>query len=169
MRHKQLKLSAVLLFGLGLSGLHAQTMYVKENKGTQTAFTLSNIKKMSFSSGNITVTKTDNTKGVFALNNLRYLNFTDLSTKIEEPLSFQKRMLSVYPNPVRNILNIDLTGTAQVEGTLIIFNFEGKTVLNRQVSHAGIFSLDISHLPKGLYLCRYANLTETRTVKIIKQ
>ena len=169
MRHKQLKLSAVLLFGLGLSGLHAQTMYVKENKGTQTAFTLSNIKKMSFSSGNITVTKTDNTKGVFALYNLRYLNFTDLSTKIEEPLSFQKRMLSVYPNPVRNVLNIDLTGTAQVEGTLIIFNFEGKTVLNRQVSHVGVLSLDISHLPKGLYLCRYANLTETRTVKIIKQ
>lgn len=169
MRHKRLKLSALLLLGLGLTGLHAQTMYVKENKGTQTAFALGNIQKMSFSSGNITVTKTDNTNGVFALNNLRYLNFTDLSTKIEEPLFFQKQMLSVYPNPVSNVLNIDLTGTAQVEGTLTIFNFEGKPVLNRQVSHVGVLSIDISHLPKGLYLCRYTNVTETRTVKIIKQ
>jgi septum formation inhibitor-activating ATPase MinD len=124
---------------------------------------------MSFSSGNLTVTKTDNTNGVYALNNLMFLNFTDLSTNVEEPLSVQKQMLSVYPNPVTNVLNIDITGTVQEEGTLIIFNFEGKPVLNRQVSHAGVLSLDISHLPKGLYLCRYANMTETRTVKIIKQ
>jgi len=169
MRHKRLKLSAVLLLGLGLAGLQAQTMYVKENKGTQTAYVLSNIQKMSFSPGNLTVTKTDNTNGVYALNNLRYLNFTNLSTKIEEPLSFQKQMLNVYPNPVTNVLNIDLTGTAQVEGTLIIFNFEGKPVLNRQLSHEGVLSLDISHLPKGLYLCRYTNVSETQTVKIIKQ
>jgi hypothetical protein len=169
MRHKRLILSAALLLGLGLTGLQAQTMYVKENKGTQTAFALSNVQKMSFSSGNLTVTKTDNTNDVFDLNNLRYLNFTDLSTTIEEALFFQKQMLSVYPNPATNILNIDLTGTAQVEGTLIIFNFEGKPVITRQVNHIEVLSLDISHLPKGLYLCRYANVTETRTVKIIKQ
>jgi hypothetical protein len=169
MRNKRLKLSAALLLGLGLTGLQAQTMYVKESNGTQTAYALSNIKKMSFSSGNFTVTKTDNTNGVYALNNLRYFNFTDLSTNIEEPLSVQKQMLNVYPNPVTNVLNIDLTGTIQEEGTLIIFNFEGKAELNRQVSNKGVLSLDISHLPKGLYFCRYANVTETRTVKIIKQ
>jgi hypothetical protein len=169
MFHKRLKFSAVLLLGLGLTGLQAQTIYVKQSNGTQTAYALSNIKKMSFSSGNLTVTKTDNTNGVYALNNLMFLNFTDLSTNVEEPLSVQKQMLSVYPNPVTNVLNIDITGTVQEEGTLIIFNFEGKPVLNRQVSHAGVLSLDISHLPKGLYLCRYANMTETRTVKIIKQ
>jgi hypothetical protein len=170
MRHKRLKLSTVLLLGLGLTGLQAQTMYVKENIGTQTAYALSNIQKMSFSSGNLNVTKTDNTNGVYALNNLRHLNFKDLSTKIEQPLSFQNEMLIVYPNPVTNVLNIDLTGTVQEEGTLSIFNFEGKAVLNRQVSHhAGVISLNIGHLPKGLYLCRYANMTETRTVKIIKQ
>jgi hypothetical protein len=168
MRHKRLKLSVMLLLVIGLTGLQAQTMYVKENNGTQTAYALSNIQKMSFSSGNLTVTKTGNTSIVYALNNLRYFNFTDLSTKIEKPLSFQKQMLRVYPNPVTNVLNIDLTGTAQSEGTLIIFNYEGKTVLNRQLSHAGVLSLNIGYLPKGLYLCRYANLTETRTVKIIK-
>ena len=34
MRHKRLKLSAVLLLGLGLTGLQAQTMYVKESSGS---------------------------------------------------------------------------------------------------------------------------------------
>lgn len=87
MRHKRLKLSAVLLLGLGLTGLQAQTMYVKESSGTQTAYTLSNIQKMSFSSGNLTVTKTDNSSGVFALSDLRYLNFSDITTDLQEDLS----------------------------------------------------------------------------------
>ena len=169
MRHKRLKLSAVLLLGLGLTGLQAQTMYVKESSGTQTAYTLSNIQKMSFSSGNLTVTKTDNSSGVFALSDLRYLNFSDITTGLNEPLLVQSQLLRVYPNPVNNTLNIDLTGTDKVEGTLSILNFEGKTLVTRKVSNEGVLSLDISHFPTGIYLCRYSNATEIKTVKIIKQ
>ena len=100
MKHKRLKLSAVLLLGLGLTGLQAQTMYVKESSGTQTAYTLSNIQKMSFSSGYLTVTKTDNSSGVFALSDLRYLNFSDITTDLQEDLSVKSQQLKVYPNPV---------------------------------------------------------------------
>jgi hypothetical protein len=169
MRHKRLKLGAVLLLGLGLTGLKAQTMYVKESSGTKTAYTLSNIQKMSFSSGNLTVTKTDNSSGVYALSDLRYLNFSDISTGLQEDLSVQSQMLKVYPNPVGDILNINLTGMSETEGTLSILNFEGKTVLSRQVNNEGVLSLDISSLPTGIYLCRYSNASEIKTVKIIKQ
>ena len=92
MRHNMLKISAVILLGLGLTGLQAQTMYVNESSGTQTAYTLSNIQKMSFSSGNLTVTKTDNSSGVYALINLRYLNFSDVSTDLQGDLSVQSQM-----------------------------------------------------------------------------
>jgi hypothetical protein len=169
MRHKKLKLSAVLLLGLGLTGLQAQTMYVKENSGTQTAYTLSNIQKMSFSSGNLTVTKTDNSSGVFALSDLQYLKFSDDSPGLQEDLSVQSTNLSGYPNPVGDILNIDLIGMSEAEGTLSILNFEGKTLVTRQVSNEGVLSLDISRLPIGIYLCRYSNASENKTVKIIKQ
>ena len=169
MRHKKLKLSAVLLLGLGLTGLQAQTMYVNESSGTQTAYTLSNIQKMSFSSGNLTVTKTDNSSGVYALSDLRYLNFSDVPTDLQEDLSVQSQMLKVYPNPVGDILNIDLAGMSEAKGTLSILNFEGKTVLSRQANNEGVLSLDISSLPTGIYLCRYVSTTEIKTVKIIKQ
>lgn len=260
MRHKKLKLSVVLMLGLGLTGLQAQTMYVNESSGTQTAYALSNIQKMSFSSGNLTVTKTDNSSGVFALSDLRYLSFSNISIDTESPtapisliatetttstvslswntstdnvgvtyyliykdgvkidsatttsyiataltsntaysftvkardaannISAASNVLSittsiitnvfelntdntilVYPNPVNNIINIDLSGKANAEGTLSILNFEGKTVLSRQVNNEGVFSLDISSLPTGIYLCRYSNATEIKTVKIIKQ
>ncbi|MDA3866882.1 MAG: T9SS type A sorting domain-containing protein [Salinivirgaceae bacterium] len=169
MKYKKLKLSTVLLLGIGLTGLQSQTMYVKESSGTQTAYTLNNIQKMSFSSGNLTVTKTDNNSNVYALSDLRYLNFSDITTSLNEPLTVQSQMLRVYPNPANNTLNIDLTGMAEAEGTLSILNFEGKAVLNEQVSSVGVLSLDISHLPTGIYLCRYSNASEIKTVKIIKQ
>lgn len=169
MRHKRLKLSAVLLLGFGLTSLQAQTMYVKESGGTQTAHTLHNIQKMSFSSGNLTVTKTDKSSGVYALSDLRYLNFSDISKGLQEDLSVQNQLLKVYPNPIGDILNIDLTGMPATEGTLSILNFEGKTVLSRQVNNEGILSLNISSLPTGFYLCQYASITEIKTVKIIKQ
>ena len=144
-------------------------MYVKESSGTQTAYTLSNIQKMSFSSGILTVTKTDNSSGVFPLSDLRYLNFSDITTDLQEDLSVQSQLLKVYPNPVGDILNINLTGMSETEGTLSILNFEGKTLVTRKVSNEGVLSLDISHFPTGIYLCRYSNATEIKTVKIIKQ
>jgi len=157
------------MLGLGLTGLQAQTMYLKQSNGTQTAYSLSGIRKMIFSSGNLTVTKADNSNGVFSLSSLRYMNFSDLTTGVKPTLMEQSQQLKVYPNPVGDILNIDVTGTAETKGTLNIFNFEGKTLVSRQVSQPGLLTIDISHLPTGIYLCRYSNATEIKTVKIIKQ
>lgn len=165
MKQKKTKLIAVLLFGLGLTGLQAQTMNVKENNGTLTAYTISNIQKINFLNGNFTVTKTDNSIEVYGLSDLRYLNFTDFSVGFNEPLVFQKEILSVYPNPTNNVLKVNLSET----GIITIINFEGKTVTSQQVSNAGVHTFDISHLPKGIYLCLYVGETATRTVQIIKQ
>ena len=82
MKYTKWILSALFLLGLGLSGLKAQTMYVKENSGTQTAYLLSNIKKMRFSSGNIISSKIVGSPDTNLLSGLRYLNFTDLSVNI---------------------------------------------------------------------------------------
>lgn len=169
MRNKRLKISAAIMLGLGLTGLQAQTMYVKQSTGTQTAYALSNIQKMIFSGGNVVVNKTDNSSEVYALIGLRYLKFTDLTSSIEGTVSVESQMLNVYPNPVSNKLHIELSGTVQGGGMLSILNFEGKTVLSQQISHAGLHTLDISYMPKGIYLCRYSNATDLKTVKIIKQ
>lgn len=169
MRHIKLLLSAILLLVVGLTYAQAQTMYVKESTGTQTAYALDNIRKMTFTTGNLIITKTDNSNSIFELNELRYLNFTDLSTSIEEPLYIQNQLLRIYPNPANNLLNIDLTRTEQSEGTLNIINIEGKVVISKQITKVGVLALDISNLPNGIYLCHYKNATESETIKIIKQ
>jgi len=77
MRHKGLKLTLFIIVGLGLSGLQAQTMYVKENVGTQTVYSLSNIGKISFSSGNLTISLLDTSSVVYTISSLRHLSFSD--------------------------------------------------------------------------------------------
>ncbi len=169
MRHKKLKLSILLLSGIGLAGLQAQTMLVKQSDGAQAAYALSAVRKITFSSGNLTIENADNSSGIYALNGLRYLNFTDHITNLDKQPDVKEQMLDAYPNPASNVINIDLTGTGQGEGTLRLFSLEGKTVFSRQVINKEILSLDISHLPKGIYLCQYTNATVAKTVKIIKK
>ena len=169
MRQKRLKLSGILLLGLGLTGIQAQTMYVKEKSGTQTAYTLSSIRKMTFSGGNATVQKTDNSTGIYSLSGLSYLNFTDLTTGITEPTAqLGQSNLITYPNPVIDMLNIDLTGVTG-EGTISILTLEGKVIQTQNISGNSLATFSLSRLSKGIYICRYSSTSEIKTVKIIKQ
>jgi hypothetical protein len=165
----RLKLSTVLFLGLGLTSLQAQTMYVKESGGTQTAYSLSNIRKMTFSAGNLTVFKTNNSTGVYALNTLRFLNFKDISTNIGELNYTENKSLLTYPNPVINELKIDLRGMSNLNSTLTILNIEGRVLKSQSVIDSGIVTLDMSQFAKGIYLCQYSNGIEIKTVKIIKK
>ncbi len=169
MRHKKLKLSAVLLLGLGLAELQAQTMYVRQSNGTQAAYALSDIRKMTFSGGNVTVRKTDNSTGVYALSGLRYLNFTDLTTGIYDPANqIFNSNLKTYPNPVEDLLSVDLLDVTGY-GTISILSLDGKELQTQTTNGSSIITINLSHLSQGIYLCRYSSAAEIKTVKIIKQ
>lgn len=168
MKHKLFKLNALLLLGLGLSGLQAQNMYVKEKSGTQTAYLLSNIRKMSFSSGNITVSKTTGSTDTYALNEVRYLNFKDLNSGIQVVEKSNVALL-LYPNPVVDVLNIQLSATASQADMIEILSIDGKVVYKQALkSPANIYQVNVSEFPKGLYLCRVKNGTTPQTTKFSK-
>lgn len=169
MRGKLLILSTFLLLGLGLTRLQAQIMYVKQSNGTQTSYALSNIQNISLSSGKLTVTKTDNNSGIYSLSDLKYFNFTDLSANLDNQLLVQNQILSAYPNPANNLLNVVITMTYMEKGYLSIHNIEGKTLLRRQVGSEEILSIDIHHLPNGIYLCQLSNSKVVKTVRFVKQ
>lgn len=163
------KLSALLLLGLGLTvGLDAQ-MYVEEINSTQTVYALSNIRRISFLSGNAIIQKTDNSTGVYSLSGLRYLKFSDLTTGIQERIiGFSYANLIIYPNPVSDQLTIDLTGVTD-EGMISIITLDGKIMQTQSTNGNSLATLSLIRLPKGIYFCRYSSTTETKLVKIIKQ
>ncbi len=169
MKYKKLKVSATLLLGLGLISVQAQTMYVKESSGTQTAYDLTSIQKMTFSGGNTSIQKTDNSTSSFALSEISYINFEDLITSVEEPAGLGNFTgLTAYPNPVSDVLSIDLSSLKNKQGALIIRALDGSTVLTQQTKGTANETVNLRRLTAGVYYCQFANENEIKTVKIIK-
>lgn len=70
-------------------------------------------------------------------------------------------LLSVYPNPTRSMLNIDVTTDINIK----IVNLLGETVIPQQVKK-GNNSIDVSNLSTGAYFIQTENGS---TVKFVKQ
>ena len=169
MKHKFLKLNAVLLLGLGLSPLQGQTtMNVKATSGTQTAYTLSGIRKLTFpSTGNMTVTKTTAATDNYVLTAVRYMNFSDVGTGIEQTVN-QEGAFKLYPNPVVDVLHIELSNAEAKNATVELLSIEGKLLYKAKLS-ATSNSINVSQFKQGIYLCRINNGTRIETTKFFKQ
>ena len=147
----------------------SQTMYVKESNGTQTPYDLTNVRKMTISSNNLTVQKLDNSTGSYTLSGLKYLSFQDFTTGIEQQMLLSTAKLITYPNPVADMLTIDLIDQENRRGSISILSIEGKVMQEIKTNGIGTVALNLSQIPQGIYLCRYINESEIKTVKIIKQ
>jgi hypothetical protein len=77
--------------------------------------------------------------------------------------------LNTYPNPVKDQMQVNLSGSAHQGGIIEIINLTGKVLKTQQVDGAGTVSVNMSQLSKGLYFCRYTNGAEIKVAKIIKQ
>ncbi|HPX75093.1 MAG TPA: T9SS type A sorting domain-containing protein [Bacteroidales bacterium] len=144
--------------------ISAQSMYINTNE-TQDIYQLSSISKLSFSGGNIVVHKTDNSNVEYVINEIRYMSFSDY-TGIYLP-SEQEDMLTVYPNPASNLLNINLPSD-KLGGDLLVLSLDGKTLMSYKLVDSQT-AIDLNTLPQGIYFCRYIYGTHSETVKIIKQ
>lgn len=170
MKIKLLKLHVMLLFGLSLTPLQGQTtMNVKATGGTQTPYALSTIRKLTFSgTGNMNVTKTSGSTDNYELTSVRYLNFGDLSTGIaakKETSGF----LQLYPNPVVDVLHIQLADAGSQTVSVELFSIEGKVLYKAQLTTTANYQVNVSQFRQGIYLCRINNGTSIETTKFFKK
>jgi hypothetical protein len=69
----------------------------------------------------------------------------------------------VYPNPVKEIIKIEVDGHASIE----LSDLSGRIVLSSEIYNIG--QLDVSDLPNGLYLYRIYNSKGTSKGKFVKE
>lgn len=84
-----------------------------------------------------------------------------LSLQDEERFEFK-----VYPNPVSEILNIQIPSANDIT-TLKIYDILGKTIL-RQTLNTSSNLIDVSHMTSGVYLLSLKSGKASKTVKLIK-
>jgi hypothetical protein len=88
-------------------------------------------------------------------------------TSVEE-LRFNDDMVTVYPNPVRDQLNIDLSQIVTNNPEATIYDLSGKILVNKifRDSPGSNCQLDVKQLNAGLYLLKITTDKQTITKKI---
>lgn len=89
------------------------------------------------------------------------------STKLGVNEFYFDNKLKIYPNPTNGIFTIQSFFENSI--TAKIYNVLGKQVLKSLSINSGMNTIDMTYLPKGIYLLKVNDLEETKTIKIIKQ
>lgn len=168
MKENRFKIIATLVLGIWLTGLQAQTLRVKQAEGTETAYSLAEISKLSFSEGSLQITNNENNINTYELIALRYLTVSEIAVGLNEPIKFSEMNLKVYPNPVNNVLTVQLDDTGKTKSSLEILSVNGKVLSTRSVTGMQTVHLDLGHLERGIYICRVRNGETLKTAKIVK-
>ena len=85
--------------------------------------------------------------------------------------AIDETLVHLFPNPTTNLLNIQFKDLAD-DFSLNLLNLQGQLLYQKQLSLNGakhLETLDLSDLPKGLYLIRLVNEQKALVKKIIKQ
>lgn len=83
----------------------------------------------------------------------------------EEPAT---AAITAYPNPVNDILNVDLTTVSGV-AQLLLTDLSGRTVSQTETSAGSVITLSTSGLPKGSYILRVVLEKSAKSMIVIKQ
>jgi len=127
MRHKQLKLGAVLLFGLGLTGLHAQTS-VNATGGNASG----SGGTASYSVGQVVYTTNTGTSGSVA-QGVQQPYEISVITGIEEAKGINLSV-SAYPNPTTDYLQLKVESEKLNDLSYQLFDMNGKLLQNQKLS-----------------------------------
>lgn len=174
MQHTSKKIGILLILGFSLTCMQGQNaLIVNRKSGANASFVLTDIAKLTFAAGNMTVNKKTGNAGTYALTDIRYLNFSDDFTGTGELATDRAGKPAVYPNPATDELHIRYTPATATRCVRIeIIDLQGKTVYSRSVTvqvGAGLLTVPVHALPRGLYLCRVQQGNNMESTKFIKQ
>jgi hypothetical protein len=161
MRHKRLKLSAVLLLGLGLSGLQAQTS-VNATGGNATGSGGS----ASYSVGQVAYTTNTGTNGS-VVQGVQQPYEISVTTGIVEAKGITLSV-TAYPNPTTDLLQLKVESEKLKDLSFQLFDMNGKLLQSKKIT-GDQTSIVMSNLVPSTYFVKVnQGNKEVKTFKIIK-
>lgn len=172
MQNKKMRQNVGLLaFVCGSAFMQAQaTLYVKEKTGTQSAYSLSSIRNLTFPAGNVQVIQNSGNSASYGLSTVRYLNFKDIRAGIT-PIGTPVSSTLLYPNPATDQIQISFESPGTEKIQVEIVDIQGR-VLQQQIisSQTGTnhMTIPVSHLSQGIYFCHLQSGAKTENIKFVK-
>lgn len=161
MRHKKLKLSAVLLLGLGLTGLQAQT--AAPTTGGNASGSGGTV---SYSVGQLVYTTNTGTNGSVAQGVQQAFEIS-VVTAIEQAKGINLSV-SAYPNPTTDYLTLSIGEFDISNLSYQLYDMNGKLLQNEKIT-GNQTSIVMSNLVPASYFVKVIQGNkEVKTFKIIK-
>jgi len=162
MRHKKLKLSIVLLLGLGLTGLQAQ-----ESVNATGSDASGSGGSVSYSVGQAAYQTHTATNGS-VVQGVQQPYEISVVTGIEEAKGINLSV-TVYPNPTTNYLQLRVESEKLKDLSYQLYDKNGKLLQNEKIS-GNQTSIDMSNLISATYFVKVnQGNKEVKIFKIIKQ
>lgn len=146
----------------------AQTLIVNNIAGAYPAIELKNMQKMWFSKTKMFMSNNDLGVVDLSLNGMKF-TFSSVVSDIGNKYEIPAKCITAYPNPATSMLTIDMRGMQIADGVLSFMSIEGKTIFTLSAKAGSEIRTDISHLPMGIYFCRFKSENVDEIIKIIKQ
>jgi hypothetical protein len=164
-RHKKVKLCAILLFGLGLTGLHAQEA-IPASGGNASGSGGSS----SYSVGQMVYTTNTGTNGSVAQGVQQPFEIS-VVTGIDEAKDITLQCMA-FPNPTIDNLNlkVDASTTLSIQSlSYQLFDLNGKLLESKKVEDSETRIAMSNLIPATYFLKVIQNNKEIKTFKIIKK
>lgn len=78
-------------------------------------------------------------------------------------------MVSLYPNPANDVVNIFVPDSYQLSGEIVIYNTLGQMVYSNDVSETNSHSINVSGFQAGVYFIKINRENQTKTLQFIKK
>jgi hypothetical protein len=135
-------------------------MTLNQNSGSSSSYSIADIKKITFQSGDVVV-ETQSSTDNFSIVGVRNLVFGQATTEVKDLTQVVKE-LSAYPNPCGDVLNISQNTT---DASYFIYDLNGSLIQSDKASS----TINVSNLTTGVYFLKLVGQTNTQTLKIIKK
>lgn len=124
----------------------AQKLYVKENSGAQSEYSLSDLRKLTFLNQNLIITPFSGNITQTPIANVRYMSFTNYSIGIA---TINASAIQIYPNPAVDELRFMIDEVDKIN-KITIYDVSLKVVFHSTIISNN--SVNVSSLKSGVYL-----------------
>lgn len=138
----------MLFVGVALFGQVSGNLTLLMKDGNQKKIAMSTIGKINFASENMFVNYFIGSSDAYALSSIQSIVFNNA---LGFPKTEFDHRIQLFPNPVINVFTLKNLPDSEISAT--IFAADGSVVMNLAVASA-TGQVDVSRLPKGLYLLK---------------
>ena len=168
MKKKILKMVLLIALSGNFLLLSAQSTCILLNNGTQECHQLNSISSIKVLNGTLIVNLSQQTISSYPIQEIRKILFT--SSTGSQINQTQRSSMRVYPNPVGDILTIEVSEQLRGNSSIDIYSMDGRLIQALRSSVVnGTTQINVSSLSQGVYICRIRNGNQTSSIQFVKQ